>query len=366
MADSTARAAVDLLFARAGDAPSVAILFLGGEPLLNREALHSVVDYSQQLGQTTGKRVQYNITTNGTLVDAATAQYLKQHNFQVMVSVDGPSHIHDSMRPMADGRPSLSRAAAGVRELLNAGVPTTLRATLTSQCLDKCEIVRSLQGLGVPRISIARSLGKSYERGPLDIGPEHSAALRREDERLLEEALRCLAAGKRPPYFPYSRALRDIHQGKRTKVLCGIGLGNTTAAADGKLYPCHRFVGMERYVIGHVGDGGVDVDKVERLLASYLRVRQNSCRDCWAMHLCGGPCPYYLAHEDGGFRPPPDWWCEETRHWIEQSAWVYHKLQEDHEEFWRKVVGDRDHRGPASRMEQDEEAPPCPQPECPP
>src|ERR1022692_4215146 len=88
MSQETAHAAIDRLFADACG-QRVTVGFIGGEPFLNREVLHSSVKYALARAHETGSRVGFSVTTNGTLLNAGDLDLLRRHAFAVSISLDG-------------------------------------------------------------------------------------------------------------------------------------------------------------------------------------------------------------------------------------------------------------------------------------
>src|ERR1700693_4145511 len=68
-------AAVDLLFAQNLTAHKMNSAFLGGEPLTNREALQAVTRYAKERAEAESKRINFSITTNGTLLTEDDADF---------------------------------------------------------------------------------------------------------------------------------------------------------------------------------------------------------------------------------------------------------------------------------------------------
>jgi len=54
------------------------------------------------------------IQTNGTLLDDDWGKFLKQHNFLVGLSLDGPKDLHDFYRKDKGGKPTFDRVMAGL------------------------------------------------------------------------------------------------------------------------------------------------------------------------------------------------------------------------------------------------------------
>jgi uncharacterized protein len=332
-----AKQAIDLVFHRAGNAREIDITFFGGEPLLNKPVFREAVRYSQQLGADQGKVVRYSMTTNGTLLDDEIIDYIKRYHFGLMVSLDGPKEVHDRVRPFADGRGSFDVAARNIKRLMQQRRSVTVRCTLSNRCLDWIGIVKFLEDFGFTRLAMSRCTGKSYCLGPYDIGPEESTVLRAQDDYFIEHLFQQLDRGEQIRFNPWATALRNIHDRQNRRLRCGVGRGCTTVGVDGRLYPCHRYVGMENYVLGHVSTG-IDQEKFAAYLRSYFETKKK-CETCWAINICGGYCPWYVSHDDGTCLPPQDWWCEEVRSWYEQGIWLYDTLQNQYPEYFRQLVG---------------------------
>ena len=104
------------------------VLFSGGEPLL-REDLFELLTEAQQLGLRTV------LSTNGTLIDLATARQLARVGVSyVGISVDGNEEFHDKFRQMRGG---FKAAVAGIQNCKKAGIKTGLRFTITKVNADQ-------------------------------------------------------------------------------------------------------------------------------------------------------------------------------------------------------------------------------------
>lgn len=333
-----AKQAVDLVFARGGGAESIHITFFGGEPLLNKPVLKQVIAYSQARGSATGQRVTYSMTTNATLLDDEIIGLIKRYNFGLMISMDGPPDVHDAMRPMADGSGSFDVAARNVKQLMRRRRSVTVRCTLSNRCLDRPRIVRFLEDFGFTRVAMSRCTGTVDGLGPYDIGPAENAILHAQDDAFVERLLEQLARGERIKFNPWASVMRTIHDRQHRRMRCGVGRGCTTVGIDGRLYPCHRYVGMDPYVLGHV-ETGIDREKFAAYLHGYFETKRK-CESCWAINLCGGYCPWYVSSADGTFKAPEDWWCEDIRHWFERGVWLYETLRRDYPDYLGQLVGD--------------------------
>jgi uncharacterized protein len=332
-----AKQAIDLVFKRAGNADSVNITFFGGEPLLNKPVLKQAIAYSQQMGVEQGKTVGYSMTTNATLLDDEIIDLIKRYNFGLMISLDGPQEVQDAMRPFADGRGSFETATRNIKRLMARRRAVTVRCTLSNRDLDRPKIVQFLEDFGFTRVAMSRCTGTVDGLGPYDIGPEENAMLHVQDDYFAERLFEQLTRGERIRFNPWANVVRSIHDQQNRRMRCGVGRGCTTVGIDGRLYPCHRYVGMDKYVLGHVTTG-IDQAAFADYLRGYFSTKRK-CETCWAINLCGGYCPWYVSGNDGVFAEPEEWWCEEIRQWFEMGIWMYDTLRSDYPEYWRQLVG---------------------------
>jgi uncharacterized protein len=101
--------------------PHISFGWQGGEPtLMGLPFFEKAVDYQQRYGQ--NKTVGNGLQTNGVLLDRRWAKFLKEYNFLVGLSVDGPEHVHDRYRGFVGGQKSWTRVVDVAKMLLQEGV----------------------------------------------------------------------------------------------------------------------------------------------------------------------------------------------------------------------------------------------------
>jgi uncharacterized protein len=330
MPEDVALRAVDTLFAAADPKVNVRVTFFGGEPLLNKSVIRKVVAVCDAKADRLGVRTEYSITTNATLVDDETAEMLSAGNFGLMVSMDGPQDLHDSQCPTRDGHGSFELVAAGVRRIMAHRDKVTVRCTMAHPAPDAMRLIRFFADFGFSRVVLGTVRNPAFPSA-CDFTAEDSAAFDRAMEReiipwMLEEH----AAGRTPIYDPFDD-ISAFHGAagnpSKAELRCGACHGSCAVAPDGTLYPCHRFVGMKAWALGDISEGFPDARGREFWRAWRAAVREK-CSGCWALGVCGGPCPWEVARADGTFAPPDELLCEETRSWAQQGAYYFHKVGE--------------------------------------
>lgn len=103
--------------------PEVVFSWQGGEPtLMGLEFFQRVIELQTRYRKP-GQTVENDLQTNGILLDAAWCIFLKQNNFLVGLSIDGPAALHNKYRYSKGGTPTFDRVMAAVALLHQYRVP---------------------------------------------------------------------------------------------------------------------------------------------------------------------------------------------------------------------------------------------------
>ena len=110
MSIDTAKKSIDYWFKYLNkNIPMTTVTFFGGEPLMNLEVIKFSINYVNKLLEEYDIRVQYIITTNGTIFNDEIIELFMKNDVQFAISIDGGQAIQDRNRPYASG-PSCARA----------------------------------------------------------------------------------------------------------------------------------------------------------------------------------------------------------------------------------------------------------------
>jgi len=105
------------------DGPEVVFSWQGGEPtLLGIEFFAKVIELQQRYKRP-NQRIENDLQTNGTLLDEDWARFLREQNFLVGLSIDGPKKLHDAFRLAKDGRPTFDKVLSASELLHKHRVP---------------------------------------------------------------------------------------------------------------------------------------------------------------------------------------------------------------------------------------------------
>ncbi len=104
------------------NAHEVVFSWQGGEPsLLGLDFFKKVVELQKKYAPP-HVRCENDLQTNGTLLDKEWCKFLKENNFLVGLSIDGPKHLHDTYRTYTGGKGSFDRVFESAKLLREEGV----------------------------------------------------------------------------------------------------------------------------------------------------------------------------------------------------------------------------------------------------
>ncbi|EMU1128515.1 TPA: anaerobic sulfatase maturase [Citrobacter koseri] len=105
----------------AQDVDDVIFAWQGGEPtLMGLPFYRRAVELQRRYAG--GKTIVNTFQTNGMLIDDAWADFFRQHNFLVGISVDGDALLHDEWRVSRSGKPTHARVEQAINCLARHGV----------------------------------------------------------------------------------------------------------------------------------------------------------------------------------------------------------------------------------------------------
>jgi len=194
-----------------------------------------------------------------------------------------------------------------------------VRGTFTAQNPDFAEDVLHIADLGFDRISVEPVVTEpdcSYALKESDL-----PALKAEYDRLTDLMIRRRQEGRPFTFFHF---MVDLEQGpcliKRIRG-CGAGYEYVAVTPDGEIYPCHQFVGKEKFRQGSVLDGSFNLELARQFAQMSLFTRPK-CRDCWAKFYCSGGCSAANYNQNGDLNDAYDLGCELERKRLECAIYL--------------------------------------------
>jgi len=316
MSFETGRRALDFLIENSGSRRNLEVDFFGGEPLMNFDVVKRLVEYARSVEGEKGKNFRFTLTTNGVLIDDEVIDFANREMSNVVLSLDGRREVHDRFRVDHAGRGSWDRIVPKFKRLVEArgGKNYYIRGTFTHMNPDFLEDIKTMLDLGFDELSME----------PVVCPPDDPLALTEDDlpvvleqyERLADLIVSRREEGRPFTFYHY---MIDLEEGpciyKRISG-CGSGCEYLAVTPDGQLYPCHQFVGDEKFRLGDVWEGVTNTEMQAEFAASNVYTKP-ACEDCWAKLWCAGGCAANSYHAAGSVNGCYEYGCKLFRRRLE-------------------------------------------------
>jgi uncharacterized protein len=295
--------------------------------------LQRTVAYARRRAAEEGKRIEFSLTTNATLLRSEVIRWLADNDIGVTISIDGPRAVQDGLRVFHDGRGTYDVVLPKIEELLRVhrSRPIGARVTLTQKHLDVIGIFRHLtEEVGFWEVGLAPVT--TQDQREYAITAEGKDRMLGQFEELAREWLDCALRDEHHGFSNARDTVEEIHKGVSKAYGCGAGLGLVGVATDGSVAICHRFAGSPEHTLGHVA-AGIDRGRQERFLVDHHIASKVDCHTCWARPICSGGC-YHEAHVRYGDSSRPNLhYCTWVRSWTHTCLEIYGALAEKNPKF---------------------------------
>ena len=308
--------ALDFLVANSGNRVNLEVDFFGGEPLMNWDVVKGIVEYGRSLEEPHNKKFRFTLTTNGVLLNDEIMEFANREMANIVLSIDGRKEIHDKMRPFRGGQGSYDLIVPKFQKVAESREQTRyyVRGTFTHNNLDFSRDVLHLADLGFQQISVEPVVAKPTDSYALT--EDDLPKLMEEYDKLAVEMLRRRREGKPFNFFHF---MIDLEGGPCVaKRLSGCGSGTEYLAVTpwGDLYPCHQFVGDEKFLMGNVEEGVLREDIRDEFKCCNVYAKEK-CKNCFAKFYCSGGCAANSYNFHGTINDAYDLGCELQRKRVE-------------------------------------------------
>lgn len=319
MSEEIGKKAIDFLFAHAKN-DSVSISFFGGEPLINLTLIKKLVQYANKKALVLKKRVSYSLTTNGTLINRDTAEFLNKNKFYVSLSIDGNQQGHDLCRIDKKGHGSYVNSIKNI-DLLNDTL-MSFRATATPHNSNYIAISEALYNLKETDFYIGEAMNcfitdnslRLVEKSYKDLIEQFMIDL--EQDRIKKCKVNSLIY----------QNLKKIAFFEQRSCSCSAFISSVAVDVNGIIYPCHRFVGSA-YCIGNINEKGIDIKVANKMFPQdFLINYREGCSVCWVQNLCVGGCSYLNMETNGQSNIPNKYKCRLNKYLYEKLIILFINL----------------------------------------
>ncbi|MEM4158106.1 MAG: radical SAM protein [Candidatus Methanomethylicaceae archaeon] len=307
------------------------LYYLGGEPLLNFEAVQQSFLYAEELAELLSKRhnigfgIDSAISTNGVLLNEHNVRFLAEKGFEISITIDGLHH--DEHRVYPNGRGTLNdilRKFDIFRRLnyhkvkLFSVVPPNYaneidkiiefyqrndllshayRISIVPRAVTREDVVR---GCSVPKIAFTNSIASAET-----FDEQHINEFASQVKRLFEQ---------------YRVDDRDLFKkmggliGKGgVAYRCAAGLWKFSVAPDGGIWPCHQLINVDGFSMGNVFEPRTpdNFELIQQKFRKRVVWETEPCKDCVLQTLCPPlvDCPARAFIEEGDLGRAPHVYC---------------------------------------------------------
>jgi uncharacterized protein len=303
MTEETLEAYLQQLIA-AHRSSQVTVAWQGGEPTLMGVDFYRKAITLQEKYRRPGMNFENTMQTNGTLLNDEWCEFLKENDFLVGLSLDGPSQFHDTYRVDKGGAGTFDRVMRGLQLLQKYGVEYNLLVAVNRLNADyPGEVYRFLRDEAgtqwiqfIPVIERMNSDGHNLiqagdQVSPRSVRPEQFGRFLIQvfDEWVYHDVGKIFVQTFEAALGNW---LRLPSSGMCVfEKICGIGLA---LEHNGDLYSCDHFVEPD-YLLGNIhAETMLDLVSSEKQLKFGQRKYDSlprACLECPVLFACNGECP---------------------------------------------------------------------------
>lgn len=300
MSFEIAKKAIDYYISRSIQMSKLRFGFYGGEPILEIELIRKCVSYIKE--RALGKIVEYNLTTNATILNEEIIQFLVENNFFLTISLDGAKDIQDKNRIYAGtGNGTFDDVIRNVT-WLKKHYPDYIKNIHFNVVMDPEDGYSSSNEFFMNDERVKDIFITASEKNDVN----YKKTIVRKPEYYINRSYEQFKT-----IFDYYRNIEEAVSPLTASYLVGIkknvvdtlvmdnsgftvshpggpcvpGLQRLFVNADGNFYPCERV--NESSDIVRIGDveNGIDIEKAKYLL-NIGKITEEHCKRCWAFRFC--------------------------------------------------------------------------------
>lgn len=276
------------------------IAFYGGEPLLGFNIIKKTVLYVEACYSQ--YKFNYTITTNGLLLsDDEISEFLKQHGFWIIVSIDGTKRNHDRYRITRNGKPTYDYIMNIVDEKFSDydNIFSVCCYDVTSDLLELTEFYEEMdrrKGGKFPPVLRASRINSAFTDFYDNVTNEQFAEHQRQIEILRNKYLDCILNDEAPPIFisllfsqifiSISERLKFIANNPFYCCSCASCVpGDRLCVESNGVYKICEKTNMQGLEMGTC-DEGFNLDLVKNAVCQYNEYILKKCKECNCSRIC--------------------------------------------------------------------------------
>ena len=286
LAPKTAKHLVETLPNNLPWAKHFCIHFYGGEPLLNLPAINAAI----QTALPKGNLFSFAITTNGTISTKKAITTLKKGRFNIILSIDGPEHIHDTYRRTKQGAPTHKKVLKFLDKIRSEKL-FVRGSSVVRKGWSLQEAHAYLKTLPVDAIK-AQAVRLPCSN-PIALSGKERNDYFKHLKQIGEETIEGINQDRNPKDDRFNNRVLQLLCKTTRESFCGAGIRTFGMSSDGTMLPCVLLAGKKSASLGNINDDGTWVK--QGLAWANKHKPRKECQECWALPLCGGGCPAMLS-----------------------------------------------------------------------
>ena len=308
----------------------------GGEPTLRPLSFYQkAVELQKKYAR--GRIIHNSLQTNGTLLTDEWCRFLKENNWLVGISIDGPEELHDRYRRDSQGKPSWKRVMEGIRLLQHYGVEWNAMAVVNRYNADHPQaFYRFFKSIGCQYIQFTPIV----ERNVQHADGRHLASINDADDApvtdfsVTPEQWGNFLCGLFDEWVKQDigKVFVQIFDSMLANWV-GVAPGTCIYAKEcghagvmefnGDVYSCDHFV-FPQYKLGNINERTLIEmlygEKQRRFSQLKYNKLPRQCKECRWAFACHGECPKNRFVNDRYGNPGLNYLCEGYRRFLEHIA----------------------------------------------
>jgi uncharacterized protein len=308
--------------------PEVTIAWQGGEPtLMGLDFFRRAVALEKQYARP-GMRIENTFQTNGVLLDEEWCEFLRQEDFLVGLSLDGPRELHDAYRRDRRGGSVFDKVVGAARLMQKHQVEFNVLCTVNAvNSLRPLEVYHFFRDeLGARYLQFIPIVERDNESGAQEGSAltDRSVDGRQYGRFLIEIFDEWVRRDVGTMFVLFFDGVLAAYVNGRSSLCvlrptCGEGVA---LEHNGDLYSCDHYV-EPRYLLGNILEtalGELVVSGRQRGFgAAKAEALPTRCRECRWLFTCGGECPKNRVLTTAEGEPGLNWLCPGLEAFFEHS-----------------------------------------------
>ena len=275
--------------------PHISFAWQGGEPtLMGLPFFKKAVEF--QIQYSVNKTVSNGLQTNGLLINKEWAKFLKEYNFLVGLSLDGPEHIHNRYRITKGQKGSWKDVHSTAKMLISERVETNALTVVNDYSANFSEEIYNFhKGLGLNFMQFIPCV-ETDPTNPLQAAP-YSVSEGKYGEFLIKifdlwfADIKNGVATTSVRYFDslFHKYVNLIPPDCTLEKECGVYL---VVEHNGNVYPCDFFVENE-WKLGNIMNAGINDMFNSTKQKEFSKMKAKMPKECWSctwVSKCYGGC----------------------------------------------------------------------------